>query len=332
MAVTRLAQLVVPEVFTAYTQVLTAQKSAFVQSGVINIDAFFSNLLVGGGTTFNHPFFNDLADTISNVGNDDPAVDAVPELITTGSEISIRLSRNQHWSSMDLAGQLAGPDPLDAIANLVADYWVRQLQLMLIASVQGVIADNEANDAGDMVLDIGIGTAPSAANLFSAEAFIDAAQTMGDRSDSLVAVAMHSVVFTRAQKNNLIDFIPDSRGEVDIPTFLGRRVIVDDGLPVVVNGSNNDYSTYLFGAGSFAQGVGQAKVPTETDRFPLAGRGSGQETLTNRVEWLLHPRGTAFTATLTDPSPTNPELATATSWDRRVERKLVRIAELRTNG
>jgi hypothetical protein len=33
------------------------------------------------------------------------------------------------------------------------------------------------------------------------------------------------------QKNNLIDFIPDAEGHINIPTFLGRRVIVDDGMP-----------------------------------------------------------------------------------------------------
>jgi hypothetical protein len=33
------------------------------------------------------------------------------------------------------------------------------------------------------------------------------------------------------QKNNLIDFIVDSTATVKIPTFLGRMVIVDDGMP-----------------------------------------------------------------------------------------------------
>ena len=62
-----------------------------------------------------------------------------------------------------------------AIAALVADYWVREEQRMLIAAIQGVQADNEANDAGDQINDIALGGAgtPTAANLFSAEAVID---------------------------------------------------------------------------------------------------------------------------------------------------------------
>jgi hypothetical protein len=336
MALTQISDVVVPEVFTDYVQLLTAERSALIQSGVIETSPFFDGLLIGGGTTFNVPHFKDLDNTESNVSTDQDAGvnDMTPLKTTTGREIAIRLSRNQGWSSADLAGDLAGADPMESIASRVADYWVRQAQAIVIASIQGVIADNIANDAGDMVVDITNGAlAVTAANLFSAESFIDAIQTMGDVGEDLVAIAVHSVVYRRMQKNNLIDFIPDSEGRIVIPTFLGRRVIVDDGLPVVANAPNFEYSSYLFGSGSIVAGVGSARVPTEVEREARAGQGGGIETLHNRVEWLYHPRGTAFLeAGIALASPTNAELAAAAQWDRRFERKLVKIAELRTNG
>jgi len=339
MALVDVAAVIVPSEFTAYTQLLTATKSAFVQSGVLVQDQRFNDLLVGGGITFNMPFWNDLTDTEANVSKDTNAdvlegtlsvADAVPLAITTAREIAIRMSRNQHWSAADLAGDLAGSDPMNAIAVRVAAYWTRQYQLSLLAAAKGVFADNVANDSSDMVNDIHTASTVTDANRFSAEAFLDTVQTMGDAGQELAAVAMHSVVFRRAEKLNLIDSVPDSEGK-PVSTYLGRRVIVDDAL-VGVTDSNATYITYLFGAGSFALGQGSAKVPTEVSRYALAGKGGGQEVLTSRVETLIHPRGFKFIGSPTDDSPTNTELAASTSWDRVFPRKKIRLALLRTNA
>ncbi len=337
MALTQITDVIVPEVFSDYVQLLSTVRSDFVQSGVIENSELMNDFLSGGGTTTNIPHFNDLDSTESNVSSDEPVGgnDSTPLKTTTGKEIAIRLSRNQSWSSADLAAQLAGADPMESIASRVATYWTRQSQLILIKSIQGVLADNLANDAGDMRNDIALaaGGTPTAANLFSAEAFIDTIQTMGDMGEELVAVSMHSVVFRRMQKNNLIDFIPDSEGVIRIPTFLGRRVIVDDGMPAVANTGNIDYSSFLFGAGSVVSGVGQARVPAEVEREAKAGNGGGQEILHSRVEWLYHPRGVKFLeAGIAGNSPTFAELAAAAQWDRVFDRRLVRIAELVTNG
>ena len=336
MAVTQLSDLVIPDVFTNYVQILTAEKSAFRASGVLENSPMLNQLMSGGGRLFQVPHFRDLSQVESNVSSDNPASNATPQNITTGREIAQRHNRNQVWSSMDLNAALAGADPMEAIAQLVSDYWMREEQRMLIAALEGVFADNEANDAGDMINNIALGVAgtPTAANLFSAEAFIDTQQTMGDSQSDLRAVALHSVVFSRAKKNNLIDFIPDARGEVDIPTFLGLRVVVDDGLPVNLVNGNNEYSSYLFGPGSVMRGEDAPRVPTEVDREPLAGDGGGQELLFSRVEWAHHPRGFAWlAASQTGESPTNTELALAANWDRRFnERKQIKLAELRSNG
>lgn len=337
MAATRLSDLVIPEVFLPYVQVLSAEKSAFRNSGVLVDSPVLNALLAGGANTFNVPHFRDLAQTEANISSDNPASSATPLNITTGQEIAQRHNRNQVWSSMDLNAALAGADPLEAIASLVATYWVRQEERMLIAAIQGLIADNIANDSGDMVNSIVIGGAGSltSANLFSAEAFIDAQQTMGDSQGALGVVSMHSVVYTRAKKNNLIDFIPDSRGEVDIPFFQGLRVVVDDNHPVVDDGNSHyEYSTYLFGVGAIARGDSAPLNPVATQREELAGDGGGQEFLINRVQWAHHPVGFAWlAASQAGQSPTNAELAAAANWDRRYpERKQIKIAELRTNG
>lgn len=336
MAVTRLTDLIIPEVFTPYMQVETARLDVFQSSGIVVEDSRLSALLDGGANSFQVPFFKDLDETESNISDDDPASFATPANITTGKQIAQRHNRNRAWSDMDLNQQLAGAKPMEAIARRVAKYWAGQRQRLVINSLRGLFADNIANDSGDMVKNVAIGSSgtPTAAHLFSAEAVIDAGQTMGDSEKKLRGIAMHSVVFARAKKNNLIDYVPDSMGQVEIPTFLGKRVIVDDGLPVVTNGSNTEYHSYLFGPGALGLGVGRPPVPVETDRVVLAGGGGGQEVLATRVEMCLHPYGFAWTtSSMVKKSPTFAELATAANWDRRYpERKQIELALLITNG
>ena len=337
----RISDLVVPQIFSPYVQQLTQEKSRLIRSGAIIADPTLSADLSGGGMTFNLPSYKDLDNDVDNVSSDDPAVKSAPNKIGTATEIQVRLSRNNSWSSMDLNMDLIGNDPMAAIASRVADYWVRRQQAVFIATLTGVFADNAAAPTGgdthtlnDMTHDVSAaGVFTDGVTNFSAEAFIDTAATMGDSMEALGMVMMHSLVYARALKNNLIDFIPDSvNGEaVNIPTFLGRTVVVDDGVSRVAG----VFETWLFGSGAFRLGSGTPKVPTEVFRDPSSGNGSGQETLYNRVEWAMHPVGHAFIAAPTTGGPSNAatvgNLANAASW-RRVfgERKQIKIARLLT--
>lgn len=349
--VTLVSDVVVPEIFTPYVQQRTEEKARLVQSGVMQRNPLMDNLLAGGGLTFNVPSFRDLdndADNVStdtvgdqiawtalsgtSVGANYPTLsDSVPLKVETDTEVAVRLSRNNSWSSSDLAAALAGADPLNSIASNVAYYWQRRLQAIFIATYNGVIKDNVANDSSDYQNDIsGAGFVDGVTN-FSAEAFLDAAVTMGDSMEDLVAIMVHSVVYNRMQKNNLIDFIPDARGEINIPMFLGREVIVDDGMPVTAN----VYDSWLFGRGAAQMGVGSPKVATEVERIASAGNGGGQEVLHSRQEWSVHPVGHAYTGTSPNGGPGNGtgsnELNIATSWDRRFpERKQIKFARLVT--
>jgi hypothetical protein len=298
---TQIADVVVPEVFTPYVQQLTEEKSRIISSGIMTRNGTLDGHLSGGGLTFNVPSFKDLdndddriADDVSHfsmeaavAGSGTIALDPVPAKIETATEVAVRLSRNKSWSSMDLTADLAGEDPMNAIASRVADYWARRLQAATVATVNGVIADNAANDSGDYANDISGASFVDGVTNFSAEAFIDAAVTMGDSMENITAMIVHSVVYARMQKNNLIDFIPDSNGVVNIPTFLGRQVVVDDGVP----STGSVYDTWLFGAGALQLGASSPKTPTEVERKAGAGNGSGRgNNQQPRRRWFLEPR------------------------------------------
>lgn len=346
MSLTQVADVVVPEVFTPYTQQLTEQKSRIIQSGVATVDPQLSAFLAGAGLTINVPSFKDLADDEENTSTDAAAdiqgrpspttTDSLPKKIGTAQEVAVRLSRNQSWSSADLAAALAGKDPMEAIADRVAAYWTRRLQAAFVATIKGNFAENAtatpANGTqNDMTHDVKGASFAAGTTNFTAENFVNTTVLMGDSMEDLRMLMVHSVVYATMQKNNLIDMIPDARGEIMIPTFLGREVIVDDAMPA----SAGVYESWLFGTGSVRIGTGAPKVPTAVVRQEAAGNGGGQEVLHNRVEWVIHPAGNAYVGTSPIGGPSNAatsnNLAHADSWQRVfTERKMIKIARLIT--
>ena len=260
-AITELADVIVPEIFVPYVQNRTTEKSRLIQSGAIEISERLNAALMGEGTTFNQRFFKDLDRDEENVSSASDATDSTPGGIKSGREIQIRLSRNHSWGSADLLDSLISPDPLDAIINLVASYRQSRLQRAFVATVGGVFAMNAAAPTGsgdkksthvqnDMTHDISGSSFTDGVTNFNPAGVILAAGTMGDSLNELSMMMVHSVVYQRMQLMNLIDFIPDARAEVMIPTYMGREVIVDDMMPH----DGGKYETWLVGRGAFQLG------------------------------------------------------------------------------
>ena len=311
---TKIADVIVPEVFNPYVVQKTAELSAFAQAGVIANDPVFDALATAGGKLINMPFWSDLT------GDDEVLSDSTPLTpgkITAGQDVATLLMRGRAWKANDLATALSGSDPMAAIGDLVAAYWARQEQKTLINTLKGVfLAASMAGNKSDIS-----GAVDPAVAEFTASTFIDAAYKLGDAESKLTAIAMHSATFASLRKQNLIDYVFDSDNK-PIATYMEKRVIVDDGMPV----SGGVYSTYLFGAGAIAKGNGAAPVPTETDRDSL----QGDDILINRQHFILHPRGVAFqAASVAGSSATNAELATAANWIRAYENKNIRIVEFK---
>ncbi len=353
----QISDVIVPAVFTPYTQQLTMEKTAIIQSGIAARDDFLDNLLAGGGLTFTVPSWQDIGDPAENISSDDPNTDSVANKTSTSGEVAVRLSRNASWSTMRLATALAGADPMQSIASRVSDYWVRRLQRAFVACTQGVFATNQLSDPtlgrssgkglsaaygaqGDLSNDVSGSAFSAGVTDFSAAAFIDTCTLLGDAAEDVTAVFMHSITYAKAQKNNLIDMIPDAEGHIQIPSFLGRRVVVDDGMPNPAGDTNNGaqtssgiYHSWLVGPASFRLGVGTPVVPTEIFRWPSRGNGAGSDELYNRVEWSLHPVGHAWVGAspVHEGGPTNAQLSASGSFVRVFpERKQIKLARLIT--
>lgn len=356
MAAVQVSDVIVPEVFTPYLQQQTEEKTNLIDSGVLVVSPVISNLLAGGGQTFQVPSFQDL-DASDSTGAENVATDsladiqtasfqngtptdanrgdATPQKIATTREIAARLVRNQSWSATNLSGELAGADPMSAIGSRVGNYWRRRLQSLFVSTFNGILADNAAAPSGsdthtqnDLINDITGGSFIDGVTNFGADAVEDTLLTMGDSMNDLGAIMVHSVVYTRMKKLNLIDFIPDARGETNIEVYRGMRVIVDDAMPR----TGAIYDSWIFGQGAAQLGEAAHDRPVAVHTEELAGNGDGQEILTTRKVYAIHPTGHAYIqGALPDGGPSNADIETAANWSRRYpERKQIKFACLRT--
>ena len=335
MAKTAVADIIIPTEFEKYAIERTAELSTFGQCGIIEHAPEFDVLAAGGGREVKMPFWKDLTATRQLLS--DSASLTVNKI---GSDQDIARIHNdaQVWSVNHLAKVISGDDPMGAIVDLVAEYWARTDEGLLVSCLKGIFA--AASMAGNKLAIASETIAgQSAATRLNGATFVDATAKLGDRGDRLAAVAMHSAVEAALRKLDLIDFIPDSEGKAQIKTFQGRRVVVDDNLPSRAGTTDGVvYTTYLFGAGAF--GKGAAPLDSEplqggfgTEGVELARSPLDSDTvLINRRRYILHPRGVKFTsASVAGDSPTNAELETAANWTRVFENKNVRIVAVEHN-
>lgn len=317
---TKIVDVITPEVFNAYMQQYSDENSAFIQSGVAVPDARVSANITAGGKLVNMPFWNDLGGDDEVLGDGDTALETGK--ITAGKDVAAVMYRGRGWAVNELAAVISGDDPMRALLDRIGAYWLRQEQKVLISVLSGIFKTN-ATLASTHLLDISSKTG-SAANI-SASTVLDAKQKLGDAAEKLAVIVMHSVVYTKLQKDNLIEFIKPSDGGEKIAFYLGYRVVVDDGNKPETDGI---YTSYLLATGSFGRNTG---TPTELTTFETAREAAkGNDLVYTRRAFVMHPYGVKWTDTdVVGITPSNNELATIENWERVYKTKHIGIVALR---
>jgi hypothetical protein len=313
MAATKIADVIVPEVFNPYVREETTKNSALFTSGIVQTVQGLGALGARGGTTIAMPFWKDLT------GAEEILSDSTPlgvDKITSGQDIAVLHARGKAWGVNDLSEALSGDDPMAAIGDMLSVYWDDRLQIQLISTLKGVFA---AASMAANIHDISAESGDEA--VIGGDAVVDALFKMGDQNTRLTGFAMHSATVGALVKQGLIEFRVDAEGNPTLPFYMGKRVLQTDSMPV----DTGVYTSYLFGAGAIGYADADAPVPTETDRDSLAG----EDILINRRHYVLHPRGVKWVGTPAGLSPTNAELETGTNWERVYNIKNIRIVQLK---
>ena len=333
MAVTRLSDVITPEVFADYMTQDTMKGTAFFNAGLIQPDAELSNKLAGGGTTFQAPKWDDLRGTLGGISTDNPADILALNNVGSFQETAVRMTHNEGWGAMQFASQLAGSSAMTRIGDRVKNWWDLYFNDVAANLLLGIVSSNLANNAGDMYHDAGAAS-------FSGTVALDAAQRLGDAKNKLNILSIHSKTESRMQKAGLLTnaFTPEK--DIDGREFTGQmymnkwRVVVDDRMPngqtatdanpgggASVNGvalAANEYLSVLSAPDVIGHGESQNEIiPVEVDREALAGNGSGEDRLVTRRVFTFHPRGHRFTsASMAGSTPTLAEIANGANWTR----------------
>lgn len=335
MAKTAVADIIIPTEFEKYAIERTAELSAFGECGIVESAPEFDALAAGGGREVKMPFWKDLSAARQLLSD---SASLTVNKIAADQDIARIHNDAQVWSVNHLAKVISGDDPMQAIVDLVAAYWARIDEGLIVSCLKGMFG--AASMAGNLLSIKSESIAgQSASTRLNGATFVDATAKLGDRGDRLTAIAVHSATEAALRKLDLIDFVPDSEGKMTIKTFQGRRVIVDDNLPTRAGTTDGTvYTSYLFGPGAFGRGTapldgeplqgGHGTEGVELARVPL----DSDTVLINRRRYILHPRGVKFTsASVAGDSPTNTELENQANWVRVFENKNVRIVAIEHN-
>lgn len=333
MAVTQISDIISESQFQTEALNGSLRLSALYETGAMVQDGEISRLASANvGTVFDFNYFNDLDDTEAGVSSDNPATLGTAGAITTSSERAVKCMRAKGWGSANLASAMSATGkPYATILTRISAYWGRQYDITGLSILKGIIADNIASDASDMVNDIS-GELAAADKVVSFNAIIDTKQTMGDHQDGLSIALAHSAVKSRLVKDQVANKVYDASGTLLYEEIAGLRIVTRDTVP------NNAgvYDTILMAGGAMGIGFGAPEIQEEEESTASAGNGEGVRTVWSRRHFAIHPYGFSYTgakgAGFVGESPTNTELENATYWSRVKERKAIKLAVLRSTA
>jgi hypothetical protein len=170
---------------------------------------------------------------------------------------------------------------------------------------------------------------------------------LGERSDELDAIAMHSNVAHYLQQVGMLTFSTSALAasgaivwggggvgvqQTEVPYFAGLRVVIDDQLTYLAGGTATHavkYPVYLFASGVVSEGI-QQDLRLAADRNIL----SMQDVLAVDYHYGYHITGTKWAAAGDNPTnaSTTGNLAATASWNLVFSTtKMVPVARLLVN-
>src|SRR5512147_401852 len=130
MAKTAVADIIIPTEFEKYAIERTAELSRFGQCGIVEANDAFDALAAQGGREVKMPFWKDLSGARQLLSD---AASLTVNKITSDQDIARIHNDGQVWSVNHLAKVISGDDPMQAIVDLVAEYWARTDEGLVIS-------------------------------------------------------------------------------------------------------------------------------------------------------------------------------------------------------
>ena len=332
------SDIIIPEVFTPYVIEQTTQRDAFLASGVVQPMAEL-NAAGDGGDFVQVPFYK------ANLSGDferlTDSSSLTPGKIEADKQVGVVLHRGRAFESRDLAALAAGSDPMAAIGNKIADYIANQRQKDLLSCLGGIfgsVGDTSSASFAALAVDGASGDTPT---VLSPRQVVEGKSLLGDQGEKLAAIVVHPKVYYDLMERRALDFVYDNNGQADsdatqgstgdafgqvnVPTFMGMRVIVSADVQTAGSGSSTEYASYMFTQGAVGSGE-QLGLQTETDRDILAK----SDAMSIDLHYVYHPIGSSFSTSVSN--PTRAQLETVGNWTKVYETNNIGIVRITTTS
>lgn len=242
------------------------------------------------------------------------------------------IGRAKGWTEKDFSYDITGgQDFMANIAQQVSEYWTENEQNLILSILKGVFSmgsittpDAKSKEFVDKHTYDVTGADDGHVTVTTLNSAIQ--QACGDNKKKFSMVFMHSVVSTNLENLNLIKHLTytDKDGvtrDLELYTWNGRLVIVDDGMPVEEVAESaagkgdgyTKYTTYVLGNGAINFEDIPVKVPYEMARDPKTN--GGEDFLYSRRRKAIVPFGLSYEKKVqATNSPTDAELKNGENW------------------
>ena len=322
MALTRVQDVIVPEVFSPYVSDMALATSRAITSGAVTVNPTLSTFLAGGGLTVNVPSWPAIDDDAAYKVPSDAATEITPLRTEANRQIAVRVKGVEAYNTTKLAAALAGSNPLEDVAARIAGAINNKRQVALMSQLDGLFATALEDLEEDISAVVGVG------GTFNKDSLIDAMAPFGDFLGLDSVLVVHSDIYRKMQKEQTVvtQFIPVGDLSVRMDSYLGYPVIVDDNGTKIA-GTTPLYKSYIMRPGAVGIGTGTVEVVMHDE--PLRGNGGGIEYLILRDSFSFHVGGTRFTSdTITGETPSTADLAVAANWQKVLDDKQIGVARL----
>ena len=328
--------------FAKYLTEEIFQKSAFVQSGILQTDARLNGIT---GTRVELPFFAPLNPTEEVVKSSatwgtNSAGYYTTQKTTASTQYCTITTRGFSYAADDHSRYQTGEDALGNIRSQLADAINVKMTAKLTSMLTGIIGPSGPLAATN-VLDKSIsnaGTTKTEAHYLTAANITEAKYKLGERASDLTTLVVHPKVAAYMEQVGMLTFSTSTLAasgavtwggggvgvdNTQVGRFAGLNVVVDGQMPVRgASGEHEFFPCYLTGTGLIKTGS-QFPLLIETERNIQSLQNNMAVTYNN----AMHVLGTSWSAAFDDPS--NSQLATAANWSKAYsEAKLIPLVEL----
>ena len=274
--------------------------------------------------------------------------------------------RMKGWTEADFSYDVTGGvDFMGNVRNQINRYWNDIDQGTLLAILEGIFAMAATGTGGiktanaefvdKHTYDISDLTTEEDRRMGATSLNVAIQKACGDHKQKFSLVICHSTVATNLENLKLLAYLKytDAEGierDLEMGTWNGRLVIVDDSMPVEVvpavpaseevqaQEAYTKYTTYVLGEGAIGFEPVGAKVPYEMVRD--AKTNGGEDTLISRKRNAVSVAGISYLkASQKTNSPTDEELKNGKNWalvsngdNKTISHKAIPIARIISRG